>query len=308
LAIRRAVLPVAGLGTRFLPATKALPKEMLPLIDRPVIHFVVEEVAACGIHDVLMVTGRHKRAIEDYFDSAPELQAILASREKDGLASVVEEVSSLASFHFVRQRRPNGLGDAVLAAQAHVGEEPFALLLPDEVIRATPPALAQALDIYEQVRCCVVAVEEVPPSEVKRYGIVRPAREACGPWFRCADIVEKPDPEDAPSNLAIVGRYILTPDIFPRLHRLGAGAGGEIQLTDALASLAREGRVVAHRVQGVRWDAGEPAGLLKSSILYAMERPALRADLLDFMERVIAQERDERQAVACSGGYRPVPR
>jgi UTP--glucose-1-phosphate uridylyltransferase len=288
VSVRRAVITAAGLGTRFLPATKAQPKEMLPLIDRPAIEFVVEEVAACGIRDVLVVTGRHKRAIEDHFDLAPELEWELSRRGRRDLVAMVQHAAALADFHYVRQKEPRGLGDAVLAAERHVAGEPFALLLPDDVIRAEPPCLAQLLAVHARhPDCCVVAVQAVPASAVQRYGIVRAAAEAAGDTFFCSEVVEKPDPAAAPSDLAIIGRYVLPPDVFDHLRGLGPGAGGEIQLTDALAALARRGRLIAHRFVGTRWDTGDPANLLKSAVRYALTRPDLRAEVLGFLREVL---------------------
>lgn len=298
--VHRAVIPVAGLGTRFLPATKSQPKEMLPLIDRPSIQFVIEEVAGCGIRDILMVTGRNKRAIEDHFDLSPELEQELRRRGRTDLAHMVAHAAGLADIQYIRQKRPRGLGDAVLCGERFVHGEPFAVLLADDIIDARPSCLAQMQQVFRETGQCVVAVEEVPPPEVKRYGIVQPAAGAdtASGCFRCADVVEKPAPADAPSNLAVIGRYILTPDVFGRLHGLRPGAGGEIQLSDALAALAREDRVVAYRYRGERWDTGEPAGLLKSSIRYALSRPDLREDVLAFL----------RQTLEAEGAVAPVAR
>jgi UTP--glucose-1-phosphate uridylyltransferase len=286
--VRRAVIPVAGMGTRFLPATKAQPKEMLPLIDRPAIQFVVEEVAGCGIRDILLVTGRHKRAIEDHFDLSPELEQELRRRGRVDLARVVGQVAALADIQYIRQKQPLGLGDAVRCGERFAAGEPVAVLLADDVIDAQPSCLAQMIDVFRREQCSVVAVEEVGGAEVSRYGIVKPAGPVAGDTFRLADVVEKPAPADAPSRLAVVGRYILTPDVFRYLRSVRPGAGGEIQLSDALAAMAREGRVVAYRYRGTRWDTGDPAGLLKSSIRYALARQDLRDDVLAFMRQMLA--------------------
>jgi UTP--glucose-1-phosphate uridylyltransferase len=286
--VRRAVIPVAGMGTRFLPATKAQPKEMLPLIDRPAIQFVVEEVAGCGIRDILLVTGRHKRAIEDHFDLSPELEQELRRRGRIDLARIVAQVGALADIQYTRQKQPLGLGDAVRCGERFAADEAFAVMLADDVIDAQPSCLAQMIDVFRREQCCVVAVEEVAPSEVGRYGIVRPDTAVTSDTFLLADVVEKPALADAPSRLAVVGRYILTPDVFRYLRNVRPGAGGEIQLTDALAAMAREGRVVAYRYHGTRWDTGDPAGLLKSSIRYALARQDLREDIVAFMRQMLA--------------------
>ena len=288
MEVRRAVIPVAGMGTRFLPATKAQPKEMLPIIDRPAIQFVVEEVAGCGIRDILLVTGRHKRAIEDHFDLSPELEQELRRRGRLDLAQMVAQVADLADIQYIRQKQPLGLGDAVHQGERFASDEPFAVLLADDVIDAQPSCLAQMIEVFRREQCSVVAVEEVSPAEVSRYGIVKPAGPITGSTFRLADVVEKPALADAPSRLAVVGRYILTPDIFRYLRDVRPGAGGEIQLTDALAAMARAGRVVAYRYEGTRWDTGDPAGLLKSSIRYALSRQDLRDDVLAFMRQMLA--------------------
>jgi UTP--glucose-1-phosphate uridylyltransferase len=301
MEVRRAVIPVAGMGTRFLPATKAQPKEMLPLIDRPAIQFVVEEVSGCGIRDILLVTGRHKRAIEDHFDLSPELEQELRRRGRMDLARVVSHAASLADIQYVRQKQPLGLGDAVRCGERFAANEPVAVLLADDVIDARPSCLSQMLEVFRREHCSVVAVEEVAAAEVGRYGIVKPDGPVTGDTFACADIVEKPSPADAPSRLAVVGRYILTPDVFQHLRDLRPGAGGELQLTDALAAMARAGRVVAYRYRGCRWDTGDPAGLLKASIRYALSRPDLRADILAFMRQLLDDSAQADAASATAG-------
>lgn len=302
--VRRAVITAAGLGTRFLPATKAQPKEMLPLIDRPAIQFVVEEVAGCGIRDILFVTGRHKRAIEDHFDLSPELEQELRRRGRMDLARVVAHAGSLADIQYVRQKQPLGLGDAVRCGERFAAGEPVAVLLPDDVIDAEPNCLAQMIEVFRREQCSVIAVEEVTPAEVSRYGIVKPEGPITGDVFRCADVVEKPSAAEAPSNLAVVGRYILTPDVFGWLHDVRPGAGGEIQLTDALAAMARSGRVVGYRYHGCRWDTGDPAGLLKSSIRYAMTRDDLRGDIVAFMREMLESPRAEATGRSAAAGLR----
>ena len=304
MEVHRAVITVAGLGTRFLPATKAQPKEMLPLIDRPAIQFVVEEVAGCGIRDILLVTGRHKRAIEDHFDLSPELEQELRRRGRIDLARVVAQAGSLADLQYVRQKQPLGLGDAVRCGERFAADEPVAVLLPDDVIDAEPSCLAQMIEVFRREQCSVIAVEEVSPAEVSRYGIVQPDGPVTGDVFRCADVVEKPSASEAPSRLAVVGRYILTPDVFSHLRELRPGAGGEIQLTDAIAAMARTSRVVAYRYHGCRWDTGDPAGLLKSSIRFALARDDLRSDILAFMREMLEGSRTEAASHSAAAGLR----
>ncbi len=304
MEVHRAIITVAGLGTRFLPATKSQPKEMLPLIDRPAIQFVVEEVSSCGIRDILLVTGRHKRAIEDHFDLSPELEQELRRRGRMDLARIVAHAASLADIQYVRQKQPLGLGDAVRCGERFAADEPVAVLLPDDVIDAQPSCLAQMIEVFRREQCTVIAVEEVTPAEVSRYGIVKPGGPITGDVFRCADVVEKPSAAEAPSRLAVVGRYILTPEVFHHLRDLRPGAGGEIQLSDALAAMARAGEVVAYRYQGCRWDTGDPAGLLKSSIRYALARDDLRSDILAFMREMLEGSRREPGGHSAAAGLR----
>ena len=274
LPVRKAVFPAAGLGTRFLPATKASPKEMLPLVDKPLIQYAVEEAVASGIEDIIIVTGRGKRAIEDHFDRSFELEENLKGNKKDGMLKEVRRISELANFCYVRQPEARGLGHAVLCAQHLVGDEPFAVMLGDEVIDAQIPGLAQLIKMFQEREGPVLGVKKVPLPEVSRYGIIANRRIAPG-LHRVDDLIEKPDPKHAPSRYAVIGRYVLSPDIFPILRRIPPGKNGEIQLTDALRILAKKRPMYAHEMQGQRHDAGEKLGFLKATVEFALKNPTL---------------------------------
>ncbi|MFQ5718209.1 MAG: UTP--glucose-1-phosphate uridylyltransferase GalU [Acidobacteriota bacterium] len=272
--VRHAVCPVAGLGTRFLPATKAQPKEMLPLVDRPVIQYVVEEAIASGIHHVTLVTGRGKDAIEDHFDAAPELERLLERRGDTARLEAVRAISELVSFSYVRQREALGLGHAVLTARELVGDEPFAVFLGDDVIHAEVPCMAQLLEVHARRGGCVIAVEEVAREQVSAYGVVD-AREVEDGIFEVRDLVEKPAVDEAPSRLAIIGRYVLDPKIFAHLARTEPDARGEIQLTNGLRALCGEVPVHAVRFAGTRYDTGNKLGFLKATVEFALRRTDL---------------------------------
>ena len=268
--IRKAVFPVAGLGTRFLPATKASPKEMLPIVDKPLIQYAAEEAVEAGAELLVFVTGRNKRAIPDHFDRAYELETELASSQKDALLKLASDIlPPHVSCAYVRQAQALGLGHAVLCAKPVVGDEPFFVILADDLIRATPGCMSQMRGRYEQTGGSVLAVQDVPRSETQRYGI------AATDGDRITALVEKPAPDDAPSTLAVVGRYILTPAIFDKLERTGRGAGGEIQLTDAIADLLPDERVTAYRYQGERFDCGSKLGYLQATVEYGRSHPEL---------------------------------
>ncbi len=266
--ITKAVFPVAGMGSRFLPATKASPKEMMPVVDKPLIQYAVEEAVAAGITDMVFITGRNKRAIEDHFDKAYEMEAELALRSKHELLRLVQEiVPKHINCIYIRQTEPLGLGHAVLCAAPVVGDEPFAVLLADDLIDADPPVLKQMVDAFEEHHRCLLGVQNVPPADTGAYGIVSIEPDGNG-MQRVTDIVEKPAPEQAPSNLAVIGRYVLTPRIFHHLRRVQAGAGGEIQLTDAIAALLEEEPALAFPFHGIRYDCGSKLGYLKATIAY----------------------------------------
>ena len=280
--VRSVVIPAAGLGTRILPATKAFPKELLPLVDRPIIQYGVEEAAAAGIRRVVLVTSPGNTMTAAHFRPNPALEAILEKRGKTESLALVRRVSELAELTTVHQEQPLGLGHAVLMGAPAVGDEPFAVLLPDDVIDADPPALRRMAELFEDLDGPLLLVERVPRDAVNRYGIIDAAPIRPG-VFEVRGLVEKPDPEDAPSDLAIVGRYILTPDLFPVLERTGAGAGGEIQLTDGLRDLLAQRRIYACELAGVRHDAGNRLGFLQASLYFALKRPELAPALRAFL-------------------------
>jgi UTP--glucose-1-phosphate uridylyltransferase len=274
--VRKAVFPAAGLGTRFLPATKAQPKEMLPIVDKPIIQYGVEEAIQSGLQNIIIVTGRGKTAIEDHFDVSFELEYLLESRGKTELLEIVRNISNLINISYVRQREALGLGHAVLRAMELVGNEPFAVVLADDLIEARTPCLRQLLDIYNFFGAPVLAVMEVPPESISLYGSIAAepvSHNGCTDrLFRIRDLVEKPKSEDAPSNLAIIGRYVLTPEIFGSLQAIDPGSGGEIQLTDALRHLLRSQPLYAYRFEGTRYDAGDKLGFLEATVEYALRR------------------------------------
>jgi UTP--glucose-1-phosphate uridylyltransferase len=274
--VRKAVFPVAGLGTRFLPATKASPKEMLPVVDKPLIQYAAEEAEAAGLNHLVFITGRNKRSIEDHFDKAYELETELKSAGKLDLLDIVQNVlPSGANCVYVRQAEPRGLGHAVLCAKPVVGDEPFAVLLADDLIRGDGKGVvAQMVEVYQRFGCSVLSVQEVPREETRQYGIVQVEPGPDGE-LRVVSIVEKPAPADAPSNLAVVGRYLLTPRIFAMLEGIGAGAGGEIQLTDGIAALLKHEPVIAYPFQGKRYDCGSKLGYLEATVEYALAHPEL---------------------------------
>jgi UTP--glucose-1-phosphate uridylyltransferase len=286
--IRKAVFPAAGLGTRFLPATKAQPKEMLPLVDKPVIQYVVEEAVASGIETIIIVTGRGKTAIEDHFDVAFELEQMLEKRGKLDLLEQVRSITDLINVSYVRQKEPLGLGHAILVARELVGPEPFAVFLGDDIIEARVPVMRQMIDVHERCGTSVVAVERVARERTSDYGIVAvgPAderHEGGARLHRITDLVEKPDPKDAPSDLAIIGRYILMPEIFEHLDKTRAGRGGEIQLTDGLRSLLRRQEIHAWSFEGTRYDTGDKLGFLKATVEFALRRPDLGRPYRDYL-------------------------
>ena len=286
--VRKAVFPAAGLGTRFLPATKAQPKEMLPLVDKPIIQYGVEEALHSGIRNIIMVTGRGKSAIEDHFDVSFELENLLETRGKKDLLKIVRQVSDLIDVSYIRQKEQLGLGHAVLRAQDLVGPEPFAVVLADDVIDAETPAIRQLLDIYEFFAAPVLAVMEVPKEAISAYGCIdaEPVSHngSKDKVFRIRDLVEKPKASEAPSNLAIIGRYILTPDIFESISNVEPGSGGEIQLTDALRLLLRSRPIYAYKFEGKRYDAGDKLGFLKATVEFALQRHDLGGAFRDYLK------------------------
>ncbi len=290
MRVRKAVLPAAGWGTRFLPATKAQPKEMLPLVDKPVIQYAVEEAVAAGIEQVIIVTSSQKRAIEDHFDVSYELEHLLEERGDVEMLRRIRHISDLAQVAYVRQKEQLGLGHAVLMAKELIGHEPFAVILSDDVVVGERPCIGQLIHAYNETHSSVVAVMEVPHQETSRYGVIDPEPAGNdldhGRLYRVKGLVEKPDPEDAPSDLAIIGRYVLTPKIFEKLEQTQRGAGGEIQLTDAIEALMQEQEVFAYAFEGTRYDAGTTMGWLKASVELALQRPDLSAEFRDYLRSV----------------------
>jgi UTP--glucose-1-phosphate uridylyltransferase len=283
--VRKAVLPVAGLGTRFLPATKAVPKEMLPLVDKPVIQYVIEEAVASGIETIIIVTGRGKTAIEDHFDVAYELEQLLERRGRHEQLEQVRLISDLINISYVRQKEPLGLGHAILVARDLVGDEPFAVFLGDDIIEARIPVMRQMIEVYERHRASLVAVEKVDRSRTSDYGIVD-VKASGGRVQQVHDLVEKPSPSEAPSNLAIIGRYILMPEIFEHLERTTPGRGGEIQLTDGLRSLLRQQAVYSYLFEGTRYDTGDKLGFLKATVEFALRRSDLGGPFRAYLQRL----------------------
>ncbi len=290
--VRIAVIPAAGLGTRFLPATKAQPKEMLPIVDKPCIQYIIEEAIDSGIEDILIITGRNKRAIEDHFDRAVELELTLKAQGKYDLLGLVQELSRV-TIHYVRQKEPKGLGHAVLCAKHFVGDEPFAVLLGDDIMDAEVPVLKQLMDVYEDCGGSVLGVQEVPREKVSSYGVVKPVPVKDHLW-RAEDLVEKPSLAEAPSRLAVLGRYIITPEIFAILEKTEPGRGGEIQLTDALKKLAEREPVFAYEFEGRRYDSGDKQGFLEATVDFALKRPELRDQFLRYLMKTVGRETGEQ--------------
>ncbi|WP_043930024.1 UTP--glucose-1-phosphate uridylyltransferase GalU [Bacillus sp. EB01] len=282
--VRKAIIPAAGLGTRFLPATKAMPKEMLPIVDKPTIQYIVEEAIESGIEDIIIVTGKGKRSIEDHFDHAFELEQNLLEKEKFDLLEKVQASTNMVDIHYIRQKEPRGLGHAVWCARNFIGDEPFAVLLGDDIVQAEVPCLKQLMNQYDQTLSSVIGVQRVPESETHRYGIIDPIEEY-NRRYQVRQFVEKPKLGTAPSDLAIIGRYILTPEIFMFLDKQEVGAGGEIQLTDAIQNLNEIQRVFAYEFEGKRYDVGEKLGFIETTIEFALQMPELREDLLAYMKR-----------------------
>lgn len=290
--IRKAIIPAAGLGTRFLPATKAMPKEMLPIVDKPTIQYIVEEAIASGIEDIIIVTGKGKRSIEDHFDNAYELESTLLEKEKFDLLEKVQAPSKV-EIHYIRQKEPKGLGHAVWCARKFIGDEPFAVLLGDDIVQAKTPCLKQLMNEYDETLSSVIGVQTVPENETHRYGIVDPF-EQVGRRYQVNNFVEKPAKGTAPSNLAIMGRYILTPEIFMFLEQQEKGAGGEIQLTDAIQKLNEIQRVFAYDFEGKRFDVGEKLGFVKTTVEFALQNEEIKDELLVFLEEMIKNSSSQK--------------
>lgn len=295
MKIRKAIIPAAGLGTRFLPATKAMPKEMLPIVDKPTIQYIVEEAVASGIEDIIIVTGKGKRAIEDHFDNSFELEFNLHEKGKWKLLEEVRKSSEMADIHYIRQKEPKGLGHAIWCARKFIGDEPFAVLLGDDIVESEKPCLRQMIEVYNEQKSSIVGVQPVPWSEVSRYGIVD-GTEIVDRVYIANQLVEKPEMEKSPSNLAIMGRYILTPAIFGILEEQRVGVGGEIQLTDAISRLKEYEQIIAYNFEGIRHDVGEKLGFIETTIHYALQSEELRDQLLEYMAQIIDRSEQAKTA------------
>ena len=286
MKIRKAIIPAAGLGTRFLPATKAQPKEMLPIVDKPTIQYIVEEAIEAGIEDILIITGKHKRAIEDHFDKSFELEMALKEKGKIELLELVEDISNLVDIHYIRQKEPKGLGHAIYCARTFIGDEAFAVLLGDDVMVSEEPVIGQMMKVYAEKGTTVLGVQKVPEDNVSRYGIVK-YRKQEGSLYQVEDLIEKPSQKEAPSNLAILGRYIITPDIFPILEDTKPGHSNEIQLTDALKKLAEFSLVYAHEFKGKRYDVGNKMGFLQATVEFALKRDDLGDRFYSYLKQLL---------------------
>ena len=282
MRVKKAVIPAAGLGTRFLPATKAQPKEMLPIVDKPTIQYIIEEAVASGIEEILIITGRNKRAIEDHFDKSVELEMDLKLKKKEKLLKIVQNISNMANIYYIRQKEPKGLGHAILCAKTFVGNEPFAVMLGDDVVDSEVPCLKQLIDVYNEYKTTILGVQEVPKNDVSKYGIIA-HKYIENRVYKVKDLIEKPRTEDAPSNMAILGRYIITPPIFQILERTNPGAGGEIQLTDALRVLLKSEAMYAYNFVGRRYDVGDKLGFLQATVEFALKRDDLKYDFAKYL-------------------------
>ena len=285
MTIKKVIIPAAGLGTRFLPATKAQPKEMLPIVDKPTIQYIVEEAVQSGIEDIIIVSGRGKRAIEDHFDKSYELEETLLKKEKYEILHEIQGISELANIHYIRQKEPLGLGHAIWCARKFIGNDPFGVMLGDDIVKGDTPCLKQLIDVYDQFGTSVVGIQGVPEKEVSKYGIVAPkGEEIAENVVKIAGLVEKPNVAEAPSNFAIMGRYVLTADIFDILEKTPKGSGGEIQLTDAINSLNGIQQVLAYQFSGTRYDVGDKFGFVKATIDFSLDREDLRDEVVQYLQ------------------------
>lgn len=289
MEVKKAVIPAAGLGTRFLPVTKSMPKEMLPLIDIPAIHYVVKEAVASGIDDIIIITGRGKRAVEDYFDESPELEMRLKKDKKDNLLKIIKDISSLVDVHYIRQREPKGLPDAVLRAEKHVGDEPFAVLLGDDIIKSEKPCIKQLMEVFKEYGSSVIAVQEVPIEKISRYGSIKGRKletKLDNYLYLIDDIVEKPKIKDAPSNIAAVGRYVFTPEIFDCIKKTPPGVNNELQIADSIKILKQSQEVYASGFSGKRYDIGDKLGYIQAIIDFALENEDIGRDVREYVKKI----------------------
>lgn len=289
MTVHKAIIPAAGLGTRFLPATKAQPKEMLPIVDKPTLQFIIEEAVESGIEEILIITGRNKKSIEDHFDKSVELELELEKKGKIDLLEEVRRISDMVNIHYIRQKEPLGLGHAVYCAKSFISNEPFAVLLGDDIVYSDKPCLKQMIEVYDEYKTTILGVQKVPEEEVNKYGIVK-GKQIADRIYEVNDLIEKPAVEDAPSNIAILGRYIINPGIFEILEHTKPGKGGEIQLTDALKELAHRETMYAYNFEGKRYDVGDKQGFLEATVEYALRREDLQEDFLNYLQRTLEKE------------------
>ncbi|NMH70518.1 UTP--glucose-1-phosphate uridylyltransferase GalU [Bacillus sp. RO3] len=296
MQVRKAIIPAAGLGTRFLPATKAQPKEMLPIVDKPTLQYIIEEAVKSGIEEILIITGRNKKSIEDHFDKSVELEFELEAKGKYDLLEEVRKISDLVNIHFIRQKEPKGLGHAIYCAKSFIGNEPFAVMLGDDIVENDKPCLQQMTEMYEQYKTTILGVQEIPLEDVSKYGVVD-GKQIEDKVFKVNGLVEKPAVEEAPSNIAILGRYVITPAIFDILEQTEPGKGGEIQLTDALKVLAQREAMYAYTFEGKRYDVGDKQGFLQATVEFALRREDLREHFLNYLAKTIEKETKEEREV-----------
>ncbi|CEN76453.1 UTP--glucose-1-phosphate uridylyltransferase [[Clostridium] sordellii] len=292
--VRKAIIPAAGLGTRFLPATKSQPKEMLPIVDKPTLQYIIEEAVSSGIEEILIVTGRSKKSIEDHFDRSIELELELEQKGKLDMLKIVQDISNMVDIYFIRQKEPKGLGHAIYCAKSFVGDEPFAVLLGDDIVDSDKPCLKQLIGAYNQYNTSILGVQEVAKENTDKYGILD-VKHIEDRVYKVNDMVEKPKVEEAPSNIAILGRYIITPAIFEILENQKPGKGGEIQLTDALKTLGEHEAIYAYNFEGKRYDVGDKLGFLKATVDYALKRPELKSDFIEFLKEKVSLENNSKE-------------
>ncbi|SCG81888.1 UTP-glucose-1-phosphate uridylyltransferase [Proteiniborus sp. DW1] len=292
MIVRKAIIPAAGLGTRFLPATKAQPKEMLPIVDKPTLQYIIEEAVESGIEEILIITGRNKKSIEDHFDKSVELELELEKKGKTELLEEIREISDMVNIHYIRQKEPKGLGHAIYCAKSFIGNEPFAVLLGDDIVYADKPCLKQMIEVHDEYKTTILGVQEVAREDVNKYGIVE-GKFIEDRVYKVKGLVEKPDIEQAPSNIAILGRYIINPAIFEILEHTKPGKGGEIQLTDALKVLAEREAMYAYNFEGRRYDVGDKQGFLEATVEYALRREDLRKEFLNYLIKTVEKEKDQ---------------
>ena len=289
MKVQKAIIPAAGLGTRFLPATKAQPKEMLPIVDKPSLQYIIEEAVASGIEEILIITGRNKQSIEDHFDKSVELELELEKSGKDELLREVRKISDMVNIHYIRQKEPRGLGHAIYCAKSFIGNEPFAVLLGDDIVDSKVPCLQQMIKAYDEYKTTILGVQEVPDIDVDKYGIIK-GMHIEDRIYKVRDLIEKPSIDEAPSNIAILGRYIISPRIFDILEHTAPGKGGEIQLTDALKELAQKEAMYAYNFEGRRYDVGDKLGFLEATVEFALKREGLRDEFLEYLKNILAKE------------------